>query len=130
MISPTCKPANRDFEPGTWANRYRLQSFGVAESARLPMGYAYDEQGNRTRLARLAERGVNVWGPERVYVADDVRLDRICPGAELIQATITGANTFIGRGARIGVSGHAVLHEQRGPETHHLQHWRGRGFLH
>ena len=73
----------------------------------------YDDQGNRTRLARLAERGVRAWGPERVYVGEEVHLDRICPGAELINASLTGENTFIGSQAQIGISGLARIHESQ-----------------
>jgi bifunctional UDP-N-acetylglucosamine pyrophosphorylase / glucosamine-1-phosphate N-acetyltransferase len=76
----------------------------------------YNEQANRARILRLAERGVRLWGPERVYVGEEVRLGNICPGAELLNAFITGENTFIGSGAKIGVSGLARIHEsQIGP---------------
>lgn len=75
------------------------------------MELAYDEQGNRTRLSWLAERGVKVWGPERVYVSDDVQLDRIAAGAVLMNANISGATTYIGTGAQIGTSGLARIHE-------------------
>lgn len=73
----------------------------------------YNEQANRARISRLAERGVRLWGPERVYVGEEVRLDNICPGAELLNAFITGENTFIGSGAKIGVSGLARIHESQ-----------------
>lgn len=65
----------------------------------------YDEAGNRAQIAALAARGVDVWGPERVYVAPDVPLDNIEPGASLINATLSGPETHVGRGSRIGVSG-------------------------
>ena len=67
----------------------------------------YDETGNRERVRRLRERGVDVWGPERVYVAVDVPLQNIEPGASIYQATLSGSGLCIGRGSRIGVSGHA-----------------------
>ena len=73
----------------------------------------YHEQANRVRISRLAERGVRAWGPERVYIGEEVRLDNICPGAELLNAFITGENTFIGGGAQIGVSGLARIHESQ-----------------
>jgi acetyltransferase-like isoleucine patch superfamily enzyme len=71
----------------------------------------YDDHGNRDRVRVLSDRGVTVWGPERVFVGDDVQLDRICSGAVLMHATITGSNTFIGRGAQIGTSGLARIHD-------------------
>jgi UDP-N-acetylglucosamine/UDP-N-acetylgalactosamine diphosphorylase len=67
----------------------------------------YNEAGNRERVQRLRDRGVDVWGPERVYVAADVPLDNIEPGASIYQATLSGPELRIGRGSRIGVSGHA-----------------------
>jgi UDP-N-acetylglucosamine/UDP-N-acetylgalactosamine diphosphorylase len=67
----------------------------------------YDETANRQRVASLRERGVDVWGPERVYIAADVPLENIEPGASIYQATLSGSALRIGRGSRIGVSGHA-----------------------
>ena len=67
----------------------------------------YDDAGNRERVARLIEHGVDAWGPERVYVAADVLLDNIEPGTVLINAALSGSQLRIGRGSRIGVSGHA-----------------------
>jgi acetyltransferase-like isoleucine patch superfamily enzyme len=54
-----------------------------------------------------------MWGPERVYIGEEVRLDSICPGAELLNAFVTGENTFIGSGAQIGISGLARIHESQ-----------------
>jgi|SRR5208337_1774366 len=82
------------------------------------MDLSYDDHGNRTRLSWLAQNGVKVWGPERVYVSEDVRLNRISAGAVLMNATITGATTFIGARAQIGISGLARIHEaQIGPHV-------------
>ena len=67
----------------------------------------YDDAGNRERVARLIERHVDAWGPERVYVASDVQLDNIESGAVLMNAALSGPQLRIGRGSRIGVSGHA-----------------------
>jgi len=75
------------------------------------MTVPYDEQGNRTRLSWLAQNGVEVWGPERVYVSEEVRLERISAGAVLMNATLTGVTTFIGAEAQIGTSGLARIHE-------------------
>jgi acetyltransferase-like isoleucine patch superfamily enzyme len=75
------------------------------------MGFIHDDQGNRQRLAMLSQRGVNLTGPDRVYIGEDVRLERICPGAVLINATVTGSNTFIGAEAQIGTSGLARIHD-------------------
>ncbi len=74
------------------------------------MGLTYDDQGNRHRLAVLSDSGVIVWGPDRVYIGEDVRLERICAGAVLMNATITGSSTFIGARAQIGDSGLARIH--------------------
>jgi carbonic anhydrase/acetyltransferase-like protein (isoleucine patch superfamily) len=73
----------------------------------------YNDQENRSRVSQLVERGVRVWGPERVYIGEDVSLDRIRPGAELMNASITGETTFIGRRAQIGVSGLARIHQSQ-----------------
>ncbi|MCB1022700.1 MAG: hypothetical protein H6509_05335 [Bryobacterales bacterium] len=67
----------------------------------------YDEGGNRLRIARLSDRGVNVWGSDRVYISDDVPVENIEPGSTIYNATISGPKTFIGRGAKVGQSGHA-----------------------
>jgi bifunctional N-acetylglucosamine-1-phosphate-uridyltransferase/glucosamine-1-phosphate-acetyltransferase GlmU-like protein len=75
------------------------------------MESSYDDLGNRTRLSWLAQNGVKVWGPDRVYVSEEVQLDRIAPGAELINATITGATTFIGTKSQIGNAGLARIDE-------------------
>jgi acetyltransferase-like isoleucine patch superfamily enzyme len=75
------------------------------------MSFVYDDQANRQRLRFLSDRNVTVWGPEHVFVGDDVRLDRICAGAVLINACITGSDTFIGGGAQIGTSGLARIHD-------------------
>ena len=69
----------------------------------------YDDGGNRLRLARLSDRGVDVWGAERVYVSEEVPLENIEPGAALYDATLQGASTRVGAGSKIGVSGHARL---------------------
>jgi acetyltransferase-like isoleucine patch superfamily enzyme len=71
----------------------------------------YDEQGNRKRLAQLSERGVITCGPERVYIGEDVQLERISPGAVLVHATITGSNTFVGSAAQIGASGFCRIND-------------------
>ena len=69
----------------------------------------FDDTGNRERVERMRRRGVDAWGPERVYVSGDVELDRIAPGAVIRQATLSGATLSISSGARIGVSGHAEV---------------------
>ena len=67
----------------------------------------YDAAGNRERVARLIDRGVDVWGTERVYVGGDVVLENIEGGAVIRNAALSGAELRIGRGSQIGVSGHA-----------------------
>jgi bifunctional UDP-N-acetylglucosamine pyrophosphorylase/glucosamine-1-phosphate N-acetyltransferase len=70
----------------------------------------FDETSNRERIARLRERGVEVWGPERVYIGPDVPLEAVEPGAVLINAIITGEHVGIGTRSRIGISGNATIH--------------------
>ena len=60
-------------------------------------------------MAELQSRGVDVWGPERVYVEADVNVDNIEPGSSIHHATLRGPDLRIGRGTRIGASGHALL---------------------
>lgn len=67
----------------------------------------YDEGGNQGRIAMLVNRGVEVWGHERNYIDVDVPIDNIEPGAVLYNCTLSGPETFIGRGSKIGESGHA-----------------------
>lgn len=67
----------------------------------------YDEGGNRLRLARLQDRGVNVWGAERVYIGEEVPLDNIESGASIYQGTLAGETLRIGKGSKIGLAGHA-----------------------
>ena len=69
----------------------------------------YDETGNRDRVAKLRDAGVDVWGPDRVYVSADVKLEYIETGATIHHATLAGADLRIGRGTRIGASGHALV---------------------
>ena len=69
----------------------------------------YDETGNRERVAKLRDAGVDVWGPERVYVSADVKLETIQAGVAIHNATLAGEDLRIGRGTRIGASGHALV---------------------
>lgn len=71
---------------------------------------AFDEVGNRERIDLLRRRGVDVWGPDRVYISPDVELATIDAGAVIQQATLSGPSLRIARGARVGVSGHAEIH--------------------
>ncbi len=63
------------------------------------------------RVAELRRRGVDVWGPERVYVDENVQLDRIEPGAVIRQASLSGPHLSIATGAEIGTSGHAEVND-------------------
>ena len=69
----------------------------------------YDEIGNRDRVAKLRDAGADVWGPDRVYISADVKLENIEAGATIHHATLAGADLRIGRGTRIGASGHALV---------------------
>lgn len=71
----------------------------------------YDDGGNQGRIAQLSNRGVEVWGADRNYIDADVPIDNIEPGAVLYNCTLSGAATFIGKGSRIGESGHARVHD-------------------
>jgi len=70
---------------------------------------AFDDVGNRERVESLRRRGVDVWGPERVYINSDVNLDAIEPTAVIRQATLSGKDLTIAAGAVIGTSGHAEV---------------------
>lgn len=79
---------------------------------------AFDESGNRARVESLRRRGVDVWGPERVYVGADVNLDAIEPTAVIRQAALSGKDLSIAAGAAIGTSGHAEVSDcQIGPNV-------------
>lgn len=69
----------------------------------------YDEEGNRARVRALRANGVTVWSPERVFVGEEVRLDRIEPGAVLMNAVLRGETTAIGSGSQIGGQGSATI---------------------
>jgi len=75
----------------------------------VPQIESYDETGNRERVAKLRDVGVDVWGPDRVYISADVKLGNIEAGATIHQATLAGADLRIGRGTRVGASGHALV---------------------
>lgn len=79
---------------------------------------AFDDGGNRARVESLQRRGVDVWGPERVYISGDVNLDAIEPTAVIRQATLSGKDLSIAAGAVIGTSGHAEVSDcQIGPDA-------------
>ncbi len=69
----------------------------------------FDQAGNRKRVSELCAKGVEVWGPERVYVDSSVDLDAIEAGAVVRQATLSGSTLSIGAGSVIGTSGHAEV---------------------
>lgn len=69
----------------------------------------FDESGNRARLDALRRRGVDTWGPDRVYVSPEVDLGAIEPGAVLRHATLAGSATRIAKGTKVGTSGHAEV---------------------
>ena len=76
---------------------------------KLDVRMPFDDSGNRARVDLLRQRGVDAWGPERVYVSEDVDLDAIEAGAEIRQATLSGPELSIAAGATIGTSGHAEV---------------------
>ena len=71
--------------------------------------HEYDEAVNRDRIELLRKQGVEVWGDARVYISPEVCLNNVCPGAVLKNASVSGAETMIGRRSEIGTSGTAVL---------------------
>ena len=71
----------------------------------------FDASGNRARVDALRSRGVDVWGPERVYIGEDVDLQAIEPGAVIRYATLSGRGLSVASGAVIGTSGHAEVHD-------------------
>lgn len=67
-----------------------------------------DEVSQRVLL--LVDAGVEVVDPRQTYVAPDVVIARIRPGARLFPGTrLHGARTFIGAGAQIGSEGPATV---------------------
>ena len=71
----------------------------------------FDASGNRARIDALRSRGVDVWGPERVYIGEDVDLQAIEPGAVIRYSTLSGRGLSIASGAVIGTSGHAEVRD-------------------
>ncbi len=71
----------------------------------------FDAAENAVRVSRLQRKGVEAWGPERVYLHDDVDLNSIEPGAVLHNATLSGPSLRIAAGAIIGASGHAEVND-------------------
>lgn len=62
------------------------------------------------RVERLASQGVEIVDPRQTYVAADVRLERIRPGATLHPGTrLHGPRTYLAQGAQIGVEGPATV---------------------
>jgi acetyltransferase-like isoleucine patch superfamily enzyme len=69
----------------------------------------FDEVGNCQRITQLRGMGVEVWGPERVYVGSDVPLQSIQPGSVLMNAVVLGDRVWIGSRSRIGTSGQVTI---------------------
>ena len=62
------------------------------------------------RLDRLASNGVVIHDPRQVFVATNVELENIQPGAQLFPGVrVLGSGTIIGQGALIGSEGPATL---------------------
>ena len=95
---PGLPAVSRDNHIGQTLDREKLD-------VRMP----FDDSGNRARVDLLRQRGVDAWGPERVYVSEDVDLYAIEAGAEIRQATLSGPELSIAAGATIGTSGHAEV---------------------
>lgn len=63
-------------------------------------------------IQKLIEKGVNIIDPGQVYIAPEVKIERIYPGCVLYPGTrLTGENTLIGSGAKIGTEGPATIHD-------------------
>lgn len=71
----------------------------------------FDASGNEARIEALRRRGVDVWGPERVYVSEEVDLKAIEPGSVIRYATLSGPTLSVAAGAVIGTSGHAEIED-------------------
>lgn len=62
------------------------------------------------RIRRVLEQGVVVVDPRQVFIAPEVDLARLAPGAVLYPGTrLEGARTHLGVGARVGTEGPATL---------------------
>ena len=63
-----------------------------------------------SKITELIQNGVEIVDPRQVYIAQEVSVDRVRPGAVLYPGTrLTGERTFIGTGAKIGTEGPAVI---------------------
>jgi UDP-N-acetylglucosamine/UDP-N-acetylgalactosamine diphosphorylase len=62
------------------------------------------------RLDQLSQNGVEVVDPRQTFVDETVRLDRVFPGSVLFPGTrLSGSNTAVAPGARIGTEGPATV---------------------
>lgn len=62
-------------------------------------------------IQKLIEKGVVLVDPHQVYISPEVKIERIYPGCVLYPGTrLTGENTLIGTGAKIGTEGPATIH--------------------
>ena len=76
---------------------------------KLGIRMPFDDSGNRARVDLLRQRGVEVWGSERVYISEDVDLEAVEAGSVIRHATLSGPTLSIAAGAKIGTSGHAEV---------------------
>ena len=72
---------------------------------------SWNEADNEARIEALRNRGVSISSASRVFVAPDVPLAAIEPGAVLLNASLFGETTCVGAGSVIGREGHATLTE-------------------
>jgi hypothetical protein len=81
-----------------------------AETAEAALRGRTEELGRR--LTALAARGVVIHDPRQTYIADDVQLERISPGAILHPgARLSGPRLFLGPGAELGREGPVTVRD-------------------
>jgi UDP-N-acetylglucosamine/UDP-N-acetylgalactosamine diphosphorylase len=62
------------------------------------------------RIHLLLDKGVKIVDERQVYLSDDLDIDRIMPGSIIFPGTrLIGKRTFVGKGAKVGTDGPAIL---------------------
>lgn len=92
--------------------RQALTAPGFATPAPATRGItpAVTDEDAMNRLAALASRGVRLVDPRQIWVAPEVELARIAPGATLFPGTrLEGKRCWVGEGAQVGTEGPATL---------------------
>jgi len=69
-------------------------------------------EGLEQRLREFAAQGVEIVDPRQTFIAPEVRLERVRPGATLHPGTrLHGARTFLAEGTEVGTEGPATIRD-------------------